>query len=85
MYGRAGGAVAELQTVLETDWYRAESWQLLSDCLAKIDRKSEAALALAEARAYDVHLGRHYGYFRLPRRFRLHPGETRVAIPLRCD
>jgi len=57
--GRTGGAVAELQTVLETDWYRAESWQLLSDCLAKIDRKSEAALALAEARAYDVHLGRH--------------------------
>ena len=57
--GRTGGAVAELQAVLETDWYRAESWQLLSDCLAKLDHKSEAGLALAEARAYDVHLGRH--------------------------
>jgi len=57
--GRTGGAVAELRAVLQTDWYRAESWQLLSDCLAKLDRKSEAALALAEARAYDVHLGRH--------------------------
>jgi protein O-mannosyl-transferase len=57
--GRTSGAVAELQAVLQTDWYRAESWQLLSDCLAKLDRKSEAALALAEARAYDVHLGRH--------------------------
>ena len=57
--GRTGDAVAELQTVLQTDWYRAESWQLLSDCLAKLDRKSEAALALAAARAYDVHLGGH--------------------------
>jgi tetratricopeptide (TPR) repeat protein len=57
--GRTGGAVAELKAVLQIDWYRAESWQLLSACLAKLDRKSEAALALAEARAYDVHLGRH--------------------------
>src|SRR5438270_74829 len=57
--GRTSGAVAELQTVLQTNWYRAESWQLLSDCLAKLDRKSEAALALAHARAYDVHLDRH--------------------------
>jgi hypothetical protein len=57
--GRTEDAVAELRALLQTDWYRAESWQLLSDCLAKLDRKSEAALALAEARAYDVHLGRH--------------------------
>ena len=57
--GRSETAIAELRALLQTDWYRAESWQLLSDCLAKLDRKSEAALALTEARAYDVHLGRH--------------------------
>jgi hypothetical protein len=32
---------------------------LLSDCLVKLDRNAEAARALAEARAYDVHLGQH--------------------------
>jgi tetratricopeptide (TPR) repeat protein len=52
-------AVAELRALLQIDWYRAESWQLLSDCLAKLDRNAEAARALAEARTYDVHLGRH--------------------------
>jgi predicted Zn-dependent protease len=57
--GRTESAVAELQAVLQTDWYRAESWQLLSDCLAKLDRNAEAARALAEARLYDVHLGQH--------------------------
>ena len=52
-------AVAELRALLQIDWYRAESWQLLSDCLARLDRNAESARALAEARAYDVHLSRH--------------------------
>jgi Flp pilus assembly protein TadD len=57
--GRTESAVAELRALLQIDWYRAESWQLLSYCLAKLDRSADAARALAEARAYDVHLDRH--------------------------
>jgi predicted Zn-dependent protease len=58
----AGGTVAaisELQACLGTQWYRAESWQLLSELLAKAGRSTEAADALARARAYDVHLPAH--------------------------
>jgi thioredoxin-like negative regulator of GroEL len=54
--GRTENAIAELQAVLKTEWYRAESWQLLQQYLTKLGRNSEAAEALLFARNYDVHL-----------------------------
>ena len=54
--GQTEKAVAELQTVLRTEWYRAESWQLLSEYLTRLGRADEAAKALALAHAFDVHL-----------------------------
>jgi hypothetical protein len=57
--GATEAAVTELQTCLQTQWYRAESWQLLSELLTKISRKREAAYALVLATAYDVHLTEH--------------------------
>ena len=36
--------------------YRAESWLMMSELLPKIGRPNEAAIALAEAEANDVHL-----------------------------
>ena len=52
-------AIRELSGVLRAQWYRAESWQLLSRLLAKAGSKRDAAEALEQARAYDVHLDRH--------------------------
>jgi tetratricopeptide (TPR) repeat protein len=49
-------AIAELKECLATQWYRAESWQLLSELLAKAGRGAEAAEAKTRAQAYDVHL-----------------------------
>jgi len=49
-------AITELKTSLESAPYRAESWQLMSQLLHKIGRPNEAAAALAEAEAFDVHL-----------------------------
>jgi protein O-mannosyl-transferase len=57
--GQLPKAVAELQTLLQTEWYRAESWQLLSEYLTRLQQTNEAAKALAEARAFDVHLSDH--------------------------
>jgi protein O-mannosyl-transferase len=54
--GQTEKAVADLQAVLKTEWYRAESWQLLSEYLARLGRADEAAKALAQAHAFDVHL-----------------------------
>ena len=58
--GATSEAVAELKTCLATQWYRAESWHLLSQLLAKVGQPSQAADALARARAYDVHLNNAY-------------------------
>jgi len=52
-------AVAELQILLQTEWYRAESWQLLSEYLTRLGRIDEAAKALSQAHAFDVHLNNH--------------------------
>lgn len=52
-------AIAELQAVLGGQWYRAESWQLLGDLLAKADRNQEAGEARIKAGLYDVHLIEH--------------------------
>ncbi len=57
--GATAQAITELQSCLRTQWYRAESWQLLSQLFAKARREKEAAEALARANAYDVHLAAH--------------------------
>jgi len=57
--GATAQAITELQACLRPQWYRAESWQLLSQLFAKAGREKEAAEALARANAYDVHLAAH--------------------------
>jgi hypothetical protein len=57
--GATTAAVRELQTCLQTQWYRAESWQLLAQLLGKIGMPNEAAIARNQASAYDVHLVDH--------------------------
>jgi tetratricopeptide (TPR) repeat protein len=54
--GGTAAAINELLTCLQPQWYRAESWKLLSDLHAKLGHSTQAAQALAQARAYDVHL-----------------------------
>ncbi len=49
-------AIAELCTCLSLAPYRAESWATMSELLQRIGRPNEAAIALAEAEANDVHL-----------------------------
>ncbi len=57
--GRTDLAVRELRAVLATESYRAESWQLMSEYLAKLGRPAEAAKAMAQAKRFDVHLNDH--------------------------
>ncbi len=57
--GGTAAAINELLTCLQPQWYRAESWKLLSDLHAKLGHSTQAAEALAQARAYDVHLEEH--------------------------
>jgi tetratricopeptide (TPR) repeat protein len=54
--GSTRAAIDELLTCLQPQWYRADSWKLLSELHAKLGHSEQAALALAQARAYDVHL-----------------------------
>ena len=54
--GGTAAAISELQICLRTQWYRAESWQLLSELLAKAGRAEEATAALWRAQTYDIHL-----------------------------
>ncbi len=49
-------ALAELQQCLQTQWYRAESWQLAGELLRKAGRPAQAEAAFAQARRYDVRL-----------------------------
>jgi cytochrome c-type biogenesis protein CcmH/NrfG len=49
-------AIVELKTCLGVAPYRAESWLLLSELLHKTGRPNEAAVAMGEAEANDVHL-----------------------------
>ena len=53
--GVTGTAINELLACLQTQWYRADSWQLLSELEAKAGHPDQAANALAQAQAYDVH------------------------------
>jgi tetratricopeptide (TPR) repeat protein len=57
--GATPAAITELKSCLITQWYRAESWQLLSELLAKAGQGGDAAAAKARAEEYDVHLGEH--------------------------
>jgi predicted Zn-dependent protease len=54
--GTTSTAITELLTCLRTQWYRAESWRLLSELETKAGHPDQAANALAQARLYDVHL-----------------------------
>ena len=54
--GSTSAAINELLTCLQTQWYRAESWQLLSELEMKAGHPDQSANALTQARAYDVHL-----------------------------
>jgi tetratricopeptide (TPR) repeat protein len=54
--GSTLAAIDELQTCLQPQWYRADSWKLLSELHAKLGHSEQAAQALNQARAYDVHL-----------------------------
>jgi tetratricopeptide (TPR) repeat protein len=52
-------AINELQACLKTQWYRAESWEMLSRLFLKTGSNREAAEALEQAKDYDVHLAEH--------------------------
>jgi tetratricopeptide (TPR) repeat protein len=54
--GATSAAINELLSCLQTQSYRAESWQLLSELELKAGHADQAANALSQARAYDVHL-----------------------------
>jgi len=56
--GGRSAAINELLACLQTQWYRADSWVLLSELETKAGHADQAANALTQARAYDVHLGR---------------------------
>jgi protein O-mannosyl-transferase len=55
--GARAAAINELLACLQMQWYRADSWQLLSELEIKAGHADQAANALAQARDYDVHLG----------------------------
>jgi protein O-mannosyl-transferase len=57
--GNTPAAIRELAKCLQTQWYRAESWQLLSRLFSKSGSTREAMEALEQAKAYDVHLLEH--------------------------
>jgi tetratricopeptide (TPR) repeat protein len=57
--GNHAAAVHELAAVLKTQWYRAESWQLLSRLFTKSGPTREGMEALEQAKDYDVHLMEH--------------------------
>jgi len=57
--GNTAAAIKELADCLKTQWYRAESWQLLSRLFSKSGPTREAMEALEQAKDYDVHLLEH--------------------------
>jgi protein O-mannosyl-transferase len=54
--GANKAAIDELLSCLQSQWYRADSWKLLSELEMKAGHPDQAGNALAQARAYDVHL-----------------------------
>ena len=57
--GNTAAAIKELAACLQTQWYRAESWQMLSRLFSKSGATREATEALDQAKDYDVHLMEH--------------------------
>lgn len=57
--GATPAAISELRACLRTQWYRAESWQLLSRLFSKSGPTREGMEALEQAKAYDIHLMEH--------------------------
>ncbi|MFL6590857.1 MAG: tetratricopeptide repeat protein [Chthoniobacterales bacterium] len=57
--GNTDTAIKELAGCLKTQWYRAESWQLMSRLFSKNGLARESAEALEQAKTYDVHLMEH--------------------------
>ena len=57
--GNTSAAIRELAACLQTQWYRAESWQLLSKLFTKKGASREGTDALEQAKDYDVHLLEH--------------------------
>ena len=55
--GGRSSAINELLAVLQNQWYRADSWLLLSELETKAGHADQAANALNQAHDYDVHLG----------------------------
>ncbi|MFL6538060.1 MAG: tetratricopeptide repeat protein [Chthoniobacterales bacterium] len=54
--GALAAAIAETKGVLKTDWYRAETWELLGELCVRAGMQKDAAEAFERAHAYDVHL-----------------------------
>ena len=54
--GARAAAINETLACLQNQWYRADSWKLLSELETKAGHADQAANALAQARDYDVHL-----------------------------
>lgn len=54
--GNRERAIGEIRLCLTTQWYRAESWQLLSDLLSKTGQSEASAQARLMAHDFDVHL-----------------------------
>ena len=54
--GATDQAIAELKACLPTQWYRAETWELLSQFLAKAAEADDAARSHEIAKKFDVHL-----------------------------
>ncbi len=52
----AARAITELKLCVGTQWYRAESWQMLSELLAKTGQQDAAVRAHTLAQDFDVHL-----------------------------
>ena len=57
--GHTSEAIKELAGCLKTQWYSAESWQLLSRLFSKSGSTRQATEALEQAKAYDVYLLEH--------------------------
>ncbi len=57
--GATDSAIHELKTCLKSEWYRAETWDLLGCLLHKRGNEREAQLAQSIAIDYDVHLDQH--------------------------
>lgn len=52
--GDAPAAVRALETLLERQWYRGESWRVLGDLLVELGQAGMARRAYGQAAAYDV-------------------------------